>query len=239
MGEGGIRLWQQQVTLYRNGPGAMLWALVDETFLQRQRPWPDTLLSDIDRFQAYLDLANLLLAERERPFLPGQLVVAEDIAQKAFDIATKVQQQDSSFLLHLLDARIALARRKLLEALKTATKCLEEAKTPDQQARALVILSEAEVANSDWQKALDTLRFAYSFINLMLKSDWLPKAIAATIVVAARIVRLNLIEQLLNSAQWRDAVPLLKEAHAERSHDPAILAMAARTAFKQAHYSTT
>lgn len=231
-GEEGIVQWREQFERYRNGPAVKLWTLVDETFLQTKHPWPNTLLSDKDRFHAYHDLANVLLAEKEQPFLTDQLEVAEEIARKAFDIAPKVPLKASRFSTYLVLARIALARRKLPEALDIATKCAEEANSTDQRAEALVVLGEAQAANSLWEKALDTLRSAYTLIKKAVKHGRLE----ATLAPVYHRVRLELIEQLLNSPNWRDALPLLKEALRGRPHDPVVLANAARLAFKQARF---
>jgi hypothetical protein len=225
--------WQQLFACYRNGPGPMLWTLIDETFLQNSSPLRSSFLPDIDRFYAFVDLANVLLTEKEQPFLPYQLERAEDCAKYASNIADKLKV--SGFSAHLVRARVELARYKLSAALETARACTREATTSEQQAQALVVLGEAEAANSRWESALDTLRRAYHIIKqAVLQSEWLPAGITAAIKVVDRRVQLNFIEQLLNSPRWHDALPLLQEAQRVYPRDPAVLTIAARLAFKQA-----
>ncbi|HYU73902.1 MAG TPA: tetratricopeptide repeat protein [Ktedonobacteraceae bacterium] len=229
MDDKGIHLWREQLTRYRYGPGLMLWTLVDETFLQVGSPWPGTLLSDTDRSHAYLDLANLLLTDKEQPFLEDPLAVAEDVAQKAFNIASKGGKANS-FLNYLVRARIALARHKLPEALETAIQCVSAANTLEQSVEALVLRGSAEAANSRWEKALDTLLRAYTLIKTVAKQEWFPAVLDAVY----QLVQFELIDHLLNSPKWQEAIPLLAEARRQHPQDPVVLKKAARMAFKQA-----
>jgi len=235
IGEEGPVYWREQFSRYRKGPAMMLWTLVDETFIQAKHPWSDILLSDEDRFHAYLDLANILLAEKEQPFLSDQLAVAEKMADNALELAPKVSLKAGRFSTNLVLARIALAQHRLPEALDTAMKCSEQATSTDQYAEALVVLGEAEAANSKWEKALDTFRTAYNLVKPGLKGLLTP-LIAKAIVSVYRLVQTVLIEQLLNSPKWRDALPLLDEARTQFPEDPSILANAARMAFKLARF---
>ncbi len=217
----GVAYWREQLDRYRAGPGPVLWAIVDEA-LRVNRYHTQSLLTATDRLEAYLALAQVLLAEREQPFLPDQLEAAAEAARKALDLAVKSELAEGTFRAHLILAEIALAQRKLTDALEAATKAVEGAKSVDQQVEAMKVLGQAEAANSLWARALATIRKAYSYSLNMLGLG------------GRREVKLELIERLLNSPDWREALPLLAELRVDHPDDPAVLEKAAFGAFKLA-----
>lgn len=231
LGSAGAQYWREQFERFRSGPGPLLWVLVDEAF-RVSLPQSQEILSENERYEAYLALASVLLAEKERPFLADQLEAAEDAARKAIEIARKAAIEAGLFFAHLITAKVALARRKLKVALEMANYCIEEATTPDQQVAALNILGQAEAANSLWSKAIGTLRQAYERSSDVLERVQWPHAFKGE--ARHEQIRLELIEQLLSSPNWHEAATLIEKARAARPGDPDVLALAARFALKQA-----
>ncbi|HEX2913606.1 MAG TPA: hypothetical protein VH186_22575 [Chloroflexia bacterium] len=228
----GPQFWREQFQLYRTGPGILLWALVDEA-THVEPELAKRHLTREDYFQAYLALANCLLSEIEQPFMPDQLETAEEAAGNALELA---ENENERFQARLISARVLLERRKLDQALAKARACMEQATTDEQKVSALQVLGLAEAANSLWARALSTVKdaYAHSVKILGLGKPLAPADLSQPDIKTHKQVRLDLIGLLLETAEWREAIPLIAEARAEEPDEPVVLEKAARLAFKQA-----
>jgi tetratricopeptide (TPR) repeat protein len=205
-----LDFWREQFNRYRNA-GVVLWALVDE--IGRLSDIFKVKLPKADACRANLALANVLLAEKDRPFLPDQLQRAEDAAKTALSLAEKADEYETN----LTAAKVALARRKLSEALDLAHRALNNVKTAQERVEAMQLLGQIEAANSMWGRALGTLRNAYRHSVEMLSGTLSPVS-----------VQLELVENLLPGENWREAIELLEKARRELPGDPTVLEYSAR-----------
>lgn len=242
LGEDGVASWHRLFERYRAGPGRHLWALVDETYPTRRRrdeEAPERVLSETDRFLAHLELARVLEAEKDRPFLPDQLEKAERAAQTAQLGAHKFAKWSAPVTANLVNAAVALANGDPGRALQLARASVEATNLQEMAvlgAEALRVLGIAEAANSRWSEAVVVLRQAYALSTQalqhvapirLLPSSFNPLLPPSNI---QHDIRLTLIDHLLSSGEWRDARKFLDDARKNTPTNPQLLERAVRLA---------
>jgi hypothetical protein len=242
-----VAFWHEQLERYKAGPGQMLYALVDETFRRDEAAEflhmrgdkqqarflatsisAERLLSQRDRAEAHVALAEVLLAEIDRPFLIDQPEQAEQAAQIALEQAPASKGGAIRLRAYQTLARIALERRDIKQALDMARRSLNVAASLGASAivSAHALMAAAERANSQWPEALKRLGDAYDLAAQAVQE----RPNNTTARQALYQVRAELIDQLLDSPDWAKAPDLIKAARRDEPTKSSVLGLAARAA---------
>jgi len=242
-----VAFWREQLAAFRSGPLPLLDALYNESFetseeatelLKRDdRAMAELLDTSVlagralirhDRMEAGLALAEALLAATDQPQDHDKLARAQELAREALGLASGWAGDRGRFRAYTVLAQASVGRRELQQALHCARDCVRTAARLGAAESALAhrLLSTVERANSQWPQARMTIREAYELASRVADNE--PNNLAARNLLHQ--IRLDLIDQLLDCADWPDAIVLVAEARRQQHETPRLLALAARAA---------